>query len=186
MNKSISWFVVMLFSPLWAFSQSSAVSTTECQPVETEDRINRNYMDIDLNHPIHTWEGWDYRKRVAKTDLNQDGNKESVWVLANIDKIPGQKEFLWDDSHRWAIVVQQSEGRETLMFFDRLQFAHLEPKIINSKEGRKVIRFSIPQAERYEENQIVYPTVVYEMMYHGMGKVSACKKEIYKTVRNNH
>ncbi len=186
MNKRVIWLVIMLFSPLWVFSQSSAVLTTECQAVMTEERINPNYMDVEVNNLISTWQGWEYRKRVIKTDLNRDGSKEAVWVLANVTKDLDKKEWLWDDGQRWAIVVQNSDGNETLVFLDWLQFASLEPKIINLKDGRKKIQFSIPQAEIYEEDRIIYPAVIYEMVYQGVDKVSACKKEIYKTVKNNH
>ena len=183
MNKKVIWFTVMLFSSVQVFAEASQLSDTKCQPLLSEDYLQPIYMEPDFHSkPIRNWEGWDYRKLAAKTDLNKDGNKENVWVLANVTKGKNKNDWYWDDGQRWAVVIQGKEGKQTLAFLGWVQWDIIEPKIIKLKDGNKKIQFSITYENSYEENQIVYLIETYDIFYRQVGKVEVCKKITYKKV----
>ena len=184
MNKKVIWVAIMLFSSVQVFSEVS-LSDTKCQPLLTEDYLQPIYMEPDFHSkPVHNWEGWDYRKLVVKTDLNKDGNKESIWVLANVAKGENNNDWNWDDGQRWAVVIQGKGSKQTLAFLGWVQWDTIEPKIIKLKDGNKKIQFSITYENSHEEKQIVYLIETYDIFYRQVGNVEVCKKITYKKVSN--
>lgn len=57
--------------------------------------------------------GWGYRREL-RADLNGDGSDELLVLAADVE-VDARQRPLWEDGHRWAMVVQEG-GRGTLVF----------------------------------------------------------------------
>ena len=79
--------------------------------------------------------GWDYQ-RALQADLNGDGSEEQVVLAADV-AVNERDVPLWEDGHRWAVVVRE-RGSDTLVFSSFVPNGFVEAAISTaSSEGNR-------------------------------------------------
>lgn len=79
--------------------------------------------------------GWDYQ-RALQADLNGDGSEEQVVLAADV-AVNERDLPLWEDGHRWAVVVRE-RGSDTLVFSSFVPNGFVEAAISTaSSEGSR-------------------------------------------------
>jgi hypothetical protein len=79
--------------------------------------------------------GWNYQ-RALQADLNGDGSEEQVVLAADV--VVNERDLpLWEDGHRWAVVVRE-RGSDTLVFSSFVPNGFVEAAVSGaSSEGTR-------------------------------------------------
>jgi hypothetical protein len=81
--------------------------------------------------------GWNYQ-RALQADLNGDGSEEQVVLAADV--VVNERDLpLWEDGHRWAVVVRE-RGSDTLVFSSFVPNGFVEAAVstASSEGGREL------------------------------------------------
>lgn len=91
-----------------------------------------------------------------EADLDADGTAESIVLASDVTLAPDGTP-LWEDGHRWAVVVED-DGRLTLLYSAFVPHGHVEAAIgVESADGTR----SVIVHERSPQRAVSY-TVAYE------------------------
>jgi len=117
---------------LFALLILSCLSCKEAPP-SSDNPLLAPPVNAALNVSARQALGWKYQ-RALQSDLNGDGSEELV-VLAS-DVVVTDKDIpLWEDGHRWAVVVRERES-DTLVFSSFVPNGFVEAAISQaSSEG---------------------------------------------------
>ena len=115
------------------------VSCLSCKkaPPSSDNPLLAPLVNAALNVSARQALGWKYQ-RALQADLNGDGSEELV-VLAS-DVMVNDKDIpLWEDGHRWAVVVRERES-DTLVFSSFVPNGFVEAAIsqAGSEGGREL------------------------------------------------
>lgn len=115
---------------------AALAATLSCQapPGPPEDNpLAAPPVDARLNVSARDALGWGYRREL-RADLSGDGSPEQV-VLASDVVLNDRGLPLWEDGHRWAVVVRDG-GRDTLVFASFVPNGFVEAAVLTaSSEG---------------------------------------------------
>ncbi|HVG08019.1 MAG TPA: hypothetical protein VNM67_09955 [Thermoanaerobaculia bacterium] len=121
---------------LFALLILSCLSCKEA-PSPSDNPLLAPPVNAALNVSARQALGWKYQ-RALQADLNGDGSEELV-VLAS-DVVVNEKDIpLWEDGHRWAVVVRERES-DTLVFSSFVPNGFVEAAIstASSEGGREL------------------------------------------------
>ena len=76
--------------------------------------------------------GWTLSREVA-ADLDADGTRERVLLSSDVT-IGSNGRALWEDGHRWGVVVDD-DGRRTLLYGAFVPNGHVETAILDAAPG---------------------------------------------------
>jgi hypothetical protein len=127
-----------------AFSTSCAVDTgpSEVNPLSAPP------VDAALGVSPREALEWGYRRELS-ADLDGDGSAEQLILAADVS-VNDRGVPLWEDGHRWALVVQEG-GATTLVFSSFVPNGFVEAAVLNaSSEGDRelLIQERIPSQVR--------------------------------------
>ena len=77
--------------------------------------------------------GWGFKK-TSTVDLNGDGVKEKIFLIANVSLYRGKP--VWDDGQTWQVYVQEPNGRRTYVYSRFVQLGDVEV-LTTSAESEK-------------------------------------------------
>lgn len=117
---------------LLALLMTSCLSCKE-SPHPEDNPLLAPPVNAALNVSAKQALGWDYQ-RALQADLNGDGSEEQVVLAADV--VVNERNLpLWEDGHRWALVVRE-RGSDTLVFSSFVPNGFVEAAVsIASSEG---------------------------------------------------
>lgn len=117
---------------LFALLMTSCLSCRESPP-PSDNPLLAPPVNAALNISAKQALGWDYQ-RALQADLNGDGSEEQVVLAADV-VVNDRNVPLWEDGHRWAVVVRERES-DTLVFSSFVPNGFVEAAISTaSSEG---------------------------------------------------
>jgi hypothetical protein len=121
---------------LLAFLLTSCLSCKESPP-PTDNPLLAPPVNAALNVSAQQALGWNYQ-RALQADLNGDGSEEQVVLAADV--VVNDRDLpLWEDGHRWAVVVRE-RGSDTLVFSSFVPNGFVEAAVstASSEGGREL------------------------------------------------
>ena len=117
---------------LLALLTLSCLSCKEVPP-SSDNPLLAPPVNAALNISARQALGWSYQ-RALQADLNGDGSEEQVVLAADV-AVNERDRPLWEDGHRWAVVVRE-RGSDTLVFSSFVPNGFVEAAISTvSSEG---------------------------------------------------
>jgi hypothetical protein len=92
-------------------------------PLAVDTSVVRSAADVS---------GWRWR-RTDTTDLDADGDADTLVLAADVTVSPAG-EPLWEDGHRWALVVEDATER-TLLYAAFVPMGHVEVAVMSPDAG---------------------------------------------------
>lgn len=118
---------------LLAVVLTSALSCQAAPDLPEENPLSAPPVDAKLGVSAGDALGWGYRREL-RADLDGDGSPEQV-VLASDVVMNDRGLPLWEDGHRWAVVVREDET-DTLVFLAFVPNGFVEAAVMTaSSEG---------------------------------------------------
>jgi len=112
----------------------SCLSCKEAPP-PSDNPLLAPPVNAALNISARQALGWNYQ-RALQADLNGDGSEEQVVLAADV-VVNERDRPLWEDGHRWAVVVRE-RGSDTLVFSSFVPNGFVETAISQaSSEGSR-------------------------------------------------
>lgn len=99
-----------------------------------------NPSDLTDQHRSSSLSGngaWKYSRSYSNSDLNGDGEKEIIHLLADVEMIDGEP--AWDDGQPWEIVIEEQNGEKTSVFLDYVQLGSVEIDLINRESVQELL-----------------------------------------------
>lgn len=114
----------------------SCLSCKEAPP-PSDNPLLAPPVNAALNVSARQALGWNYQ-RALQMDLNGDDSEEQVVLAADV-VVNERNVPLWEDGHRWAVVVRE-RGSDTLVFSSFVPNGFVETAIstANSEGGREL------------------------------------------------
>jgi hypothetical protein len=131
-------------------------------PAEASHEQERDLVDPSIPLAVAGQDGYEYQE-AASVDLDGDGDKENVFLIANavvVDGVPW-----WDDGHTWQAYVEEATGERTYLFAQFVQLGRVDALIAHdetSQASQIVLILHAPGLWR-----------VYEIDYRGVADVQA-------------
>jgi hypothetical protein len=122
--------------PLALLILSACLSCKEAPP-PADNPLLAPPVNAALNITARQALGWNYQ-RALQADLNGDGSEEQVVLAADV-MVNERDRPLWEDGHRWAVVVRE-RGSDTLVFSSFVPNGFVEAAIsaASSEGGREL------------------------------------------------
>ena len=99
--------------------------------------------------------GWGYR-REGTADLDGDGAAERV-VIASDVSVVASGDPIWEDGHRWAVLVQPSSGTPTLLYAAFVPRGFAEAAITRADDqGRRRVMVQERTPEQVRALEVAY------------------------------
>ena len=114
----------------------SCLSCKEAPP-PSDNPLLAPPVNAALNISARQALGWNYQ-RALQADLNGDGSEEQVVLAADV-VVNERDRPLWEDGHRWAVVVRE-RGSDTLVFSSFVPNGFVEAAVstASSEGGREL------------------------------------------------
>jgi hypothetical protein len=106
-------------------------------PPSSDNPLLAPPVNAALNISARQALGWNYQ-RALQADLNGDGSEEQVVLAADV-VVNERDRPLWEDGHRWAVIVRD-RGSDTLVFSSFVPNGFVETAIsqASSEGGREL------------------------------------------------
>ena len=113
-------------------------------------------------------------KREASTDLDGDGSEERITLACDVS-MGRNGVLLWEDGHRWALVIESEGGRRTLAYAAFVPRGFVEAALLapdDQGKRRVLIQERTPEQQR-----------ALEVEYHGPGDARSHSAAYYTIER---